>query len=99
MSLAAAAAYSYSWTAEPADPTLDALLDENGLGPDSITVTPQQTTTYTLVGHGTNGCNADPLTETITVHPVPVATVEYYPNFVDSDNPIVTFTDASPCFV
>ena len=96
VSLAAAAAYSYSWTAEPADPTLDALLDENGLGPDSITVTPQQTTTYTLVGHGTNGCNADPLTETITVHPVPVATVEYYPNFVDSDNPIVTFTDASP---
>lgn len=96
VSLAAAAAYSYSWTAEPADPTLDALLDENGLGPDSITVTPQQTTTYTLVGHGTNGCNADPLTETITVHPVPVATVEYYPNFVDSDNPIVTLTDASP---
>ena len=96
VSLTAAAAYSYSWTAEPPDPSLDALLDEDGHGPAFITVKPSQTTTYTLVGHGTNDCNASPLSETITVHPVPVATVDYYPSFVDSDNPVVTLTDASP---
>ena len=96
VTLTAEAAYSYSWTASPADSSLDILLDEYGHGPETITVTPHQTTTYTLIGHGTNNCNADPLTETITVHPVPVATVEYYPNFVDSDNPVVTLTDASP---
>ena len=96
VSLTAEAAYSYSWTASPQDSSLDALLDENGHGPAFITVTPKQTTTYTLVGHGTNECNASPLSETITVHPVPVASVEYYPSFVDSDNPVVTLTDASP---
>ena len=96
VTLTAEAAYSYSWTASPADSTLDMLLDSNGHGPDVITVTPRQTTTYTLIGHGTNDCNANPLTETITVHPIPVATVDYYPSFVDSDNPVVTLTDASP---
>ena len=96
VTLTAEAAYSYSWTASPADSSLDMLLDETGHGPDSITVTPHQTTTYTLIGHGTNDCNASPLTETINVHQIPVATVEYYPTFVDSDNPVVTFTDASP---
>ena len=96
VSLSAEAAYSYSWTASPADSTLDMLLDEEGHGPADITVTPHQTTTYTLIGHGTNNCNADPLTETITVHPIPVATVDYRPYFVDSDNPVVTFTDESP---
>ena len=96
VTLNAEAAYSFSWTAEPQDSTLDALLDEDGHGPATITVTPHQTTTYTLIGHGTNECNASPLSETITVHPVPVATVDYYPNFVDSDNPVVTLTDASP---
>ena len=96
VTLNAEAAYSYSWIAEPADPSLDALLEPDGHGPATITVTPHETTTYTLIGHGTNDCNASPLTESITVHPIPVATVEYYPNFVDSDNPIVTLTDASP---
>ena len=96
VTLSAEAAYSYSWTAEPHDPYLDELLDENGHGPATITVSPAQTTTYTVVGHGTNECNANPLSETINIHPIPVATVDYYPSFVDSDNPVVTFTDKSP---
>lgn len=96
VSLTAEAAYSYSWIAEPADSSLNMLLDSAGHGPATITVTPHQTTTYTMIGHGTNECDANPLSETITVHPVPVATVDYYPSFVDSDNPIVTLTDASP---
>ncbi len=96
VTLTASNAYNYSWTASPADSTLDMLLDADGYGPDTITVRPSKTTVYTLVGHGTNDCNADALTEKITVHPVPVATVETSPKFVDSDNPVVTLTDASP---
>ena len=89
-------AFTYSWTASPADSSLDALLDSLGHGPATITVAPKETTVYTLVGHGTNDCSSSPLTEQITVHPVPVATVEMNPKFVDSDNPVVTFTDVSP---
>lgn len=96
VSLTADKAYSYSWTASPADSTLDEQLDETGHGPATITVSPKETTVYTLIGHGTNDCNANPLTEQITIHPIPVATVEMSPNFVDSDNPVVTLTDASP---
>ena len=96
VSLHADRAYSYSWTAEPPDSTLMLLLDSTGHGPADITVKPSRTTVYTLVGHGTNDCNAAPLTEQITVHPIPVATVDYRPYFVDSDNPVVTLTDKSP---
>ena len=96
VSLHADKAFSYSWIAEPADSSLNELLDATGHGPADITVTPRTTTVYTLIGHGTNDCNAAPLTEQITVHPVPVATVDYKPSFVDSDNPVVTLTDKSP---
>lgn len=90
------AADHYSWTAEPADASLDKLLDTNGFGPAEIKVRPNTTTTYTMVGHGTNGCSADPLQKTITVHPLPVAKVTYDPVFVDSADPKVTFNDVSP---
>ena len=96
VTLTSDAAYSYSWTANPPDSTLNILLDSLGHGPSEITVSPHETTVYTLVGHGNNGCDATPLTEQITIHPIPVATVDYYPSFVDSDNPVVTLTDASP---
>jgi gliding motility-associated-like protein len=96
VTLTADKAYSFSWTATPADSSLDMLLDSAGHGPRTITVTPHQTTVYTMVGHGTNDCSAAPLTEQITVHPVPTATIDAYPGFVDSDNPVVTLTDASP---
>ena len=96
VTLTSSAAYSYSWIATPADSSLDALLDSLGHGPAEITVTPKETTVYTLIGHGTNDCNAAPLTEQITVHPIPEATVDFSPAFVDSDNPVVTLTDVSP---
>ena len=96
VSLHADKAYTYSWSAQPPDSSLLELLDSAGHGPTDITVKPKQTTVYTLIGHGTNDCNAAPLTEQITVHPIPVATVDYRPYFVDSDNPVVTLTDKSP---
>ena len=91
------AADHYSWSASPADPTLDAQLDTaTGFGPSRVTVKPRQSTTYTLVGHGTNGCSASPLTAFVDVHPLPVARYSCDPAFVDSDEPEVTFNDVSP---
>ncbi len=84
-------ASSYTWTATPDDPTLN----PQGSG-DTVRVSPRRNTTYTLVGHGSNGCSANPLTTYIEVFPYPVPTVTLDPAFIDSENPVVTFTDVSP---
>ncbi|MCR4828551.1 MAG: gliding motility-associated C-terminal domain-containing protein [Bacteroidales bacterium] len=83
-------AYSYTWTAMPNDPSLVG----QETNPD-ITVTPHQTTTYTLTGHGMNNCSATPLQQTITVYPYPVPAVQLTPDFIDSEKPTVTFRDVS----
>lgn len=88
--LIASDADHYSWTAFPADPSLE--------GQDSlsqITVSPTVTTTYTVVGHGTNDCDATPLSETVTIVPLPVPEVKVTPGYIDSDDPRVTLCDAS----
>lgn len=96
VTLTSDAAYWYEWNASPMDSMLFELVDSLGHMPSQITVNPKTTTTYTLIGHGTNDCAASPLTETITVHPIPVATADFDPGFIDSDNPIVTLSDVSP---
>ena len=80
----------FTWTASPADTSL--------VGQDSsntISVTPEVTTTYTMVGHGTNGCDASPLTATVTIMPLPVPQVALSPEMVDAENPQVTLRDVS----
>lgn len=84
-------AHHFTWTATPADPSL--------AGQDSLAtavVTPQESTTYTLVGHGSNDCSATPLTTDVTVHPYPVPRVHLDPGIVDSENPTLTLRDDSP---
>ena len=89
--LYASNAYSYTWTSMPDDPSM-AGQQEN----DTLVVTPHTTTTYTLTGHGMNNCSATPLTQTIRVFPYPIPTFEMSPNFIDSEEPVVTFRDVSP---
>ena len=84
-------AHHYTWTASPADPSL--------VGQDSLAqvfVTPQDNTTYTLVGHGSNNCDATPLTTSVTVYPYPIPTVELEPGAVDSEDPTLLLRDVSP---
>ena len=88
--LYASNAYSFSWTSMPDDPTLSG--QESN---DSIIVTPHQTTTYSLVGHGMNNCSTTPLTQTVTVFPFPVPAIEMSPKFIDSEKPTITFRDVS----
>lgn len=81
----------YSWVAEPSD----ASLTENVRSADPITVTPMETTIYTMSGYGESGCHAD-VSIQIKVIPYPEATITYSPNYVDTDEPTLSVTDASP---
>ncbi|MBQ8703566.1 MAG: gliding motility-associated C-terminal domain-containing protein [Bacteroidales bacterium] len=84
-------AHHYTWSASPADTSL--------IGQDSaahIVVYPQVNTTYTLVGHGNNDCDATPLTTDVTVYPYPVPVVNLNPGLVDSEDPTLTLRDESP---
>ncbi len=87
----------YTWSASPADPSLAG--QETSA---TIKVTPTQNTVYTLVGHGAPnletgdpGCNADPLTKTVSVLPVPEPRVSITPEIVDADDPTVVLRDIS----
>lgn len=80
----------FTWSATPDDPSL--VGQESNA---SITVTPEETTTYTLVGHGTNDCDASPITATVTIMPLPVPEVVLSPEMVDAENPTVTLRDVS----
>lgn len=89
--LIGSAADHYTWTATPADATLTGQDSAN-----QIFVSPSQTTTYTMVGHGTNDCDASPLTKTVVIVPLPLPRISVTPGFVDADDPTVTLRDVSP---
>ena len=90
VTLTAGRAAWFEWTSTPPDPDL------NGQESHSqITLSPKQTTTYTVVGHGTNGCSATPLKQKITVFPYPIMQVQLTPDYIDSENPSVQFADLS----
>lgn len=89
--LTGSAADHYTWTASPSDPSLS--------GQDSadvIHVSPSQTTVYTMVGHGTNNCDASPLTKTVTVVPLAIPRITTTPTYVDADDPTIILRDISP---
>ena len=88
--LTGSSAHHYTWTSSPTDPSL-AGQDSS----DIINVSPSVTTVYTMVGHGSNDCDASPLTETVTIVPLPIPNITTSPNFVDSDEPTVLLRDVS----
>lgn len=80
----------YTWTASPADPTL-----EGQDSADMVFVAPEVNTVYTMIGHGTNDCDADPLTKSVTVKPLPIPHVNYEPTIVDVDDPTILLRNMS----
>lgn len=80
----------YTWTASPSDPSL---AGQDSL--PSISVSPSQTTVYTMVGHGSNNCDALPIKQTVTILPLPEPKVEINPSYIDVDKPQVTLRDLS----
>lgn len=82
-------ALEYSWTADPEDPTLT-----TEKSPDPIKVNPEETTVYTMRGYGQTGCYSE-RTVKITVVPRPIAKITYSPEFIDTDNPVLSLKDDS----
>ena len=83
-------AHHYSWAAAPGDVSL--LPQQNN---ERVVVSPNGTTIYTLVGHGSDDCSAMPVTTTVEVIPYPTPVVSLSPAFIDSEDPQVTFNDNS----
>lgn len=63
---------------------------------DTLIVFPSNTTQYTMIGHGSNDCDAKPLSATVNVVPFPEPRVCLSPNYIDSDDPTVVLTNNSP---
>ena len=88
--LIAGRAATFTWTSNPPDPILNNMTNDS-----VITVSPDVTTTHSVVGHGTNGCSTTPLSKKITVYPYPIMQVGLTPDYIDSENPSVQFADLS----
>ena len=91
VTLTGSSAETYSWVAEPAD----ASLSHNNQSTSPITVTPTQSTTYTMRGYGETGCFTE-RTVSVTVLPYPTPVISYSPGYVDVDDPTLALKDESP---
>ena len=91
VTLTGSSAETYSWEAEPAD----ASLSHNNQSTSPVTVTPTQSTTYTMRGYGETGCFAE-RTVSVTVLPYPTPVISYSPGYVDVDDPTLALKDDSP---
>ena len=90
VTLTGSSAETYSWEAEPADPTLS----HNNQSTSPVTVSPAQSTTYTMRGYGETGCFAE-RTVSVTVLPYPTPVISYSPGYVDVDDPTLALRDES----
>jgi gliding motility-associated-like protein len=89
--LTGSSAETYSWEAEPAD----ASLSHNNQSTSSVTVTPAESTTYTMRGYGETGCFTERIVS-VTVLPYPTPVISYSPGYVDVDDPTLALRDESP---
>ena len=90
VTLTGSSAETYSWEAEPAD----ASLSHNNQSTSPITVTPTQSTTYTMRGYGETGCFTE-RTASVIVLPYPTPVISYSPGYVDVDDPTLALKDES----
>ncbi|MEE0266360.1 MAG: gliding motility-associated C-terminal domain-containing protein [Bacteroidales bacterium] len=88
--LTGSSAETYSWEAEPADVSLS----HNNQSTSPITVTPAESTTYTMRGYGETGCFTE-RTVSVTVLPYPTPVISYSPGYVDVDDPTLALRDES----
>ena len=88
--LTAGRAAYFEWQSNPEDPELATQSTTS-----EVVVSPKVTTVYTVIGHGTNGCSATPLSQKIEVFPYPIMSVRLTPDYIDSENPSVQFSDQS----
>ena len=90
VTLTAGGALSYLWKSSPHDPDLDSQARQ-----PVIRISPQQTTTYILTGLAADSCAPGAVRQKVTLVPLPRLAVEVSPPVINSDEPVVRFTDKS----
>ena len=90
VTLTGSGAMWYEWTSYPPDPDLDAQAHNQ-----TIVVSPHQDTRYYLVGYAADSCDIAAINVTVKEIALPIVDVEYTPHFIDTEAPVVSFTDLS----
>ncbi len=80
----------YEWSSYPADPDLESQQHNR-----TITVSPHEDTRYYLVGYAADSCDIAAINVLVQEVPIPIPDVEYNPGFIDTETPVVNFTDLS----
>ena len=80
----------YHWTSTPEDP--DLARQEDSV---SITVSPNVDTRYYMVGYAADSCDVAAISSLVKVVPLPIIDLSYTPGYIDSETPVVNFTDLS----
>ena len=83
-------ALRYEWSSYPPDPELDHQAHN-----DTIYVSPNEDTRYYLVGYAADDCDVAAINILVKYIPLPVVDVEYNPRYIDTEVPVVNFTDIS----
>ena len=83
-------ALRYEWTSYPPDPDLEWQASN-----DTIYVSPNEDTRYYLVGYAADDCDVAAINIMVKYVPLPKIDLEYTPHYIDTEVPIVNFTDLS----
>ncbi len=90
VTLTAEGALWYEWTSYPPDPDLNDQAHNQ-----TIVVSPHQDTRYFLIGYAADSCDIAAIDILVKEIPLPVIDMEYTPHYIDSETPVVSFTDLS----
>ena len=88
--LTGSGAQYYLWYAIPADPSLNG--QEHN---QTITVSPTQDTRYYLIGYAADSCDIAAIDFLVQKVSVPTLDFEYSPHYIDTEIPVVNFSDNS----
>ncbi len=80
----------YEWSSYPPDPNL-----EEQKHNQTITVSPSEDTRYFLVGYASDSCDIAAIEILVKEVPLPIIEFEYSPKYIDTETPVVNFTDNS----
>ena len=90
VTLTGSGALWYEWTAYPGDPDLYAQAHNQ-----TIVVSPSEDTRYYLTGYAADSCDVASINILVQNVPNPIIDFEYSPHYIDSEVPVVNFTDKS----
>lgn len=90
VTLTGSGALWYEWSSYPPDPALDSQAHN-----ETIVVSPNQDTRYYLVGYAADSCDIAAIDILVKEVPLPILNFEYSPQYIDTETPVVNFTDNS----